>query len=204
MAEGKGAGKKVVEEEGVECELPDGTNTKDLYHNSASTPEDERERDKYIEEVVRMIIVRKDYVKPQRCKVRDELAELSEDRFCESFFESAPQAILQLFVSLELGLNYSFKRLFSVFFSFASLALTILAYMIDAIQKNPVRRIPNLIGKLVIFLAKAPAVVSRCIAFAIFFTSETLEVSHEFVPIKRRSCRPENSYEILMITATHM
>merc|ERR1712074_245817 len=104
------------------------------------------------------------------------LAELSEAKFFEAFLESGPQTILQLMIFLQLGMDLSLVRFLTILTSFSTLAQTVVVYYNSSLKKNPVRRELTAVGQGMVFLCKTPAIISRCLALSVFFTSQKLEV----------------------------
>ena len=79
-------------------------------------------------------------------------------------------------IYLQLGLPMSIFRFLAILTSISTLAQTVVTYYNCAMKKNPARRELTMIGQLAIVATKTPAIISRCLVLAVFFTAEQLQV----------------------------
>jgi hypothetical protein len=138
---------------------------------SAHTKEQASAKENDLQEILEESLKDKNYQQSETSQLYDELVALSEDRFCEGFFESFPETILQLMVAFQVQEAIGMVRGISIGFSFTNLALVIMDYSGNKVKRNPVKREPNLLGSLFILVSKTPFILSRCLIISIYLAT---------------------------------
>ena len=103
----------------------------------------------------------------EQSKLLDSLMTLSQERNQETFFESAPQAVLQIYMSMTSE-QMSYWRLFSIATSILALGLASCDYTDHKLKRHWTREEPTMYGTAVILLWKLPTLAARCISLAVF------------------------------------
>ena len=157
-----------------------------INYDDEEPSSNEYEKSKVQDTIDRIIQDRsfKDEVFEEWCRYQEKLADLSEAKFYEAFLESGPQTILQLMVFLQLGMDLSIVRFLTILTSFSTLAQTVVTYYNLSLKKDPTRRELTVFGQGMVFLCKTPAIISRCLALSVFFTSQKLEVCQQWGGLK--------------------
>ena len=150
-----------------------------FINNDDEDPNSTRVEKRGVQETIDKIIKDqqfKDEVLAEWRQCQTELVDLSETKFYEAFLESGPQSILQLMIFLQLGMDLGLVQFLTILTSFSTLAQSVVVYYNSSLKKDPARRELTVFGQMMVFLCKTPAVISRCLALSVFFTSQTIKV----------------------------
>ena len=131
----------------------------------------------------------------EQLQLLDSLMTLSEERNQETFFESAPQATLQIYMGLVNEGAFTPLRVISIATSILALGLAASDYTEHKLKRHYTRSEPRMLGTFFILAWKLPTLAARCISLAVFCafirsSSEAFKSIKTVEESKHSGCKP--------------